>query len=114
MTIDDKFVELVKSNVGCVVILAGSGAVTLGAAGTTTALKSLSVTTSGLTILNGSLTTATATGIDFSAASGGVRLGNDITITTTTGNGVVNFGSRAVNATAAIPSLWRSQRVPVR
>ncbi len=89
-------------------ITAGNGAVTLGAAGTATALEFVTITTTGLTTLNGNLRTDNNLGtgnVNLSAATGGITLGADITINSDAGGsgtgGAVNLSGSAVNGTAA-------------
>ena len=94
-------------------LTAGTGAVTLGSAGTGTALEALSVTTSGLTTLNGAIYTDDNVGtgnVDLSGATGGITLGADVAIDTDAGGdgtgGAVNLsGSSVVSTTDAIEGL---------
>ncbi len=85
-------------------LTAGTGAVTLQAVGKGTALEALSITTSGLTTLNGGIDTDDNAGtgnVDLSAATGGVTLGADVTIDTDDADdnsgGLVDLSGSAVD-----------------
>ncbi len=87
-------------------VTAGSGTVTLGAVGTTTALEFVDVTTSGQVTLNGSIETDDNSGtgnIDFGAATGGIDLGADITLNSDDGasgtGGAIDLSGSVVDST---------------
>jgi hypothetical protein len=87
---------------------AGSGAVTLGAIGGGSALGGLSVTTTGLTTLDGDVTTDSGVepgNIDLSLATGGVVLDRTVTLNADANgdgtSGAVSLGGSALDATSA-------------
>ncbi len=84
---------------GALSINTGSGNLTLSTIGDTATLRSLTVASSGLSTLEGNITTG-KTGINFSNASN-ILLGNDITLATRD-NGIITMDGGAVNGTFSL------------
>ncbi|MFQ5674481.1 MAG: hypothetical protein ACE5G1_01175, partial [bacterium] len=74
----------------------GGGSTTLGLIGQNVPLATVTVVSSGQTDLKGNIATSGAGGVDFNQASN-VKLSNDVTIDTSSGNGAVKLNGGAVD-----------------
>jgi len=83
------------------VINAGTGGVALGGVGQSTALKSLTATGSGQSLLNGNITTQGSTGLDLSGLVN-ILLGDNITIDSSVNNGAINLGGSHIDGPFAL------------
>ncbi|VXD23536.1 putative Filamentous hemagglutinin family outer membrane protein [Planktothrix serta PCC 8927] len=79
---------------------AGSGNLTFSTVGDSNPLSSLQVNTTGLTTLQGNLTVNNI--VDFSNASGGTQLANNISINTTGNNGDILFNNSPITGSQTL------------
>ncbi|MBE9143178.1 CHAT domain-containing protein [Planktothrix mougeotii] len=79
---------------------AGSGNLTFSTVGDSNPLSSLQVNTTGLTTLQGNLTTNNS--VDFSNASGGTQLANNISINTAANNGDILFNNSPITGSQTL------------